>query len=444
MTDIKCHITTFNCGRELVHIDYFASSLYSTLHSRPGRLPPDLIVLALQEIAPIGFAFLGGSLLAPYFLNIGKAVTKATLWAFGQDAGYGHILTRHAGLTGFMVFARKEIKDRIEWMEEAATGVGLWEMGNKGAVGVRLALGHGDNETLLTFVAAHLAPMEDAWEKRNEDWKRICETLVFDPVHTPTKRSSTERGDSSEHQALLSSNDTTTSQHSLFDPPSHVFFAGDLNYRTSDTAPDPKGHQNWPQPDDPAACKTLLARDQLTRELHSHSTLHNLTEASIDFPPTYKYSADAQRVADETARSHAASKDDPLPGLIKFEDLQESAWLWAKHRFPSWCDRVLFLASAKAQTTVFEYTSLPVQPSSDHRPVVLSCSVPKGPVRGAVEAPFDVVKHWRQRRAAARKLELMVGAGAYLGLTGQGQVLLAGTVVGVVGGYVALQYLLGG
>ena len=67
MSDLNCYITTFNCGRELVDVDYFANNLFNGAKT---DLPPDFIVLCLQEIAPIGYSFLGGSLLAPYFARI--------------------------------------------------------------------------------------------------------------------------------------------------------------------------------------------------------------------------------------------------------------------------------------------------------------------------------------------------------------------------------------
>ena len=181
-------------------------------------------------------------------------------------------------------------------------------MGNKGAVGVRLGLtgDDGEEDVPVTFVAAHLAPFEDKWEKRNEDWKNICEGLVFerDEMAEATARGGKSR-DGVEAEPLLSSSgedDATTgktiSQHSLFSPVSHVFFAGDLNYRTSDASPKLDDHKIWPQSADNASEYTdLLRHDQLTRELRSKKTLHSLAEAEITFPPTYKLSKFAQSQA---------------------------------------------------------------------------------------------------------------------------------------------------
>jgi hypothetical protein len=417
-------------------MDYFASSLYTTL--KPTSLPPDLIVLALQEISPIGFSFLGGSFLTPYFSAISEAVLFATTWAFSDDVIYEHVLTRNAGMTGIMVFARKEIKGKIRGMEEAGTGVGFWEMGNKGAVGVRMGL----DETAVTFVAAHLAPAEDACERRNEDWKKICENLVFEGVDAKSSGKTQRTGES---QPLLAENRTSEGgqQSGLFGKPSYIFVAGDLNYRTSDTPPDPKDHENWPQPmaseSDPAHFTQLLSKDQLTRELNNGRTLHHLAEANITFPPTYKYSSRAQQLAKDNARQYQSSSKGPGP-TVNLEDRQEQVWLWAKHRVPSWCDRILYLADEPAK--VHSYTALPVQPTSDHRPVALSFSVPMTMPSVVKDAPFDIVDGWKERRANARRLEILVGIGAYLSLTKQGQALLAGSVLGIVGAWFLLHSLL--
>ncbi|KAK4502140.1 hypothetical protein PRZ48_005563 [Zasmidium cellare] len=439
MADLNCHITTFNAGRTPIDVDYFASSLYINLKQSP--LPPDLIVLALQELAPIGYSFLGGSLLTPYFSRLAEAVYKAASWKLGKDADYEHVLTRNAGMTGIMVFARRALRERIQWIEESGTGVGLWDMGNKGAVGVRLGL----DTTPVTFVAAHLAPIEAGCERRNEDWRRICENLVFVPA------SNTADSSDSERQPLLSSSSPPQPSlpHDLFTPPSYIFFAGDLNYRTSDTQPDPASFTTWPQPmaspSDPTHWSKLLSSDQLTREMSSGKTLHHLSEARITFPPTYKYSSRAQKLAGEAAQAHRSKDIDDDTPSVDLTQIQEQVWLWAKHRIPSWCDRILYLNTAPP--SVHSYTALPIQPTSDHRPVVLSCSIPQRPLneRQVIQYPrYELDDGWKERRALARKLELAVGVGAYLGFTGQGQILLGGTVVGIVVGYLVLHYLISG
>lgn len=459
-TPINCFITTFNCGREFIDVDYFASSLHSAL--KPFEAPPDLIVLALQEIAPLGTSFLGGWLLKSYFDRFAAAVKLAARWSYTKEICYERVLARSVGLTGIVVFARKEIKGKIESVRAAGTGVGVMDMGNKGAVAVRLAM----DGKHLTFVSAHLAPGEEQCERRNADWRKICENLVFEVVEPrlwsetgargkeALQRASaeTDAGSSEEFSArepLLARLQRQTEadfqeahkdeDHALFTPiPSYVFFAGDLNYRTSDTAPKPNDSTNWPQPmaadDDPHHHKHLFEKDQLTRELREGRTLHNLAEAPVTFPPTYKYSTKAQELAAANARVPTTNAVEEGPKgrcnsvpTVDIDNVQEQVWLWAKHRMPSWCDRILYLSDLSPK--VYAYKALPVQPTSDHRPVMMSFGLYKVDLPRAKPQPFEVVEGWKARRTMARRLEIAVGIPSYLFLVGQGQAVLFSTVV---------------
>ena len=452
--ELNVYVTTFNCGRSLIDVDYFAAHLFpQTLD-----LPPDLLVLCLEETAPIAYSFLGGSLLAPYFARFQSAVQVAIGHRFGgQDGGYGSVVVRNVGMTALIVLAKEGVEERIRWVETAGVGVGVWEMGNKGAVAARIALNsegdssvrEGEQEVVATFVAAHLTPMENACARRNEDWKSICEGLVFERTQRGETRAQNVKNGGEETEPLLASSSTERNeqqqQHTLFTPLTHLFFAGDLNYRTSDTSPDPTDYKTWPQPHDSAAYTRLLTKDQLTRERKANRTLHHLSEAEIEFPPTYKYSSLAQKKAAARAAAAIASKASS-PDQEMDED--ESDGLWAKHRIPSWCDRILYLTAAPP--TVHTYKALPVQPTSDHRPVTLSFSVPlksldtQALVADDVRPPFATRKDWREARAVARRWEVVVGVAAYLALTLEGEMLLGGTVVGLIGGYLALKALLGG
>lgn len=443
MANITCHVVTYNCGREAVNVDYFASSLFSSFQST--SLPPDLIVLSLQELAPLGFSFLGGSLLDKYFNNLKDAVARATAWRFEAAAGWKDVFISNLGMTAIMVFARKNVIEQIRWIQAAGTGVGVNEMGNKGAVGIRIGLGK--EETVLTFVAAHLAPAEDAWVRRNADWRAICENLVFETQQRVEGQGKSVAAPSEEAEPLLepssAKNDPPSS--GLFGTPSYIFFAGDLNYRTSDSEPPVGASNTWPQPK--SDFSQFLASDQLSRERRANRTLHHLKEAPITFPPTYKYSSKAQKLVAQYIQgsrsqdpgSDTTVSDDELSSLAS--RYSEDTYIWAKHRTPSWCDRVLYLANAPIE--VHSYTSLPIQPTSDHKPVALSFSVPDRPLREnefVVNAPYELRPDWKQKRAAARRSELVVGFGAYLGFTGQGQTLLVGSVLFLVVGGLLLGY----
>ncbi|KAL9050629.1 MAG: hypothetical protein Q9206_005012, partial [Seirophora lacunosa] len=172
-------IVTFNCGRTPVRPELLARHLADAF---PDSQSPDIIVLSLQEIAPIAYSFLGGSYLLPYLGGFRHAIDLAGK-SFGE-ARYTTIVTRNVGMTACMVFVHEEQQDKIQRVETGAVGVGVQEMGNKGAVGVRLGYSVPEGITELTFVAAHLAPMEDGLARRNEDWMNIVRGLVFPTVHS--------------------------------------------------------------------------------------------------------------------------------------------------------------------------------------------------------------------------------------------------------------------
>ncbi|KAI4197842.1 MAG: hypothetical protein LQ346_002890 [Caloplaca aetnensis] len=425
-------VVTFNCGRKPIRPETFAR------HLSNATTGPDIIVLSLQEIAPIAYSFLGGSYLAPYLSQFHHAVHQAGK-AFGE-AKYVNVVTRNAGLTACMVFVNEEHKSKIRWVQAAGVGVGLQGMGNKGAVGVRLGYAATEDTLELAFVAAHLAPMEDALERRNEDWMNIVRGLVFTPVDKKGSSSTTTlQGATEDSEPLLSNAPGSASDHprGIYTPTSHLILAGDLNYRTSPTTPQPSDHLAFPKPitssTDPQHYSHLLRNDQLARELAAGRTCQGLREAPIHFPPTYKYSSKAQ--------THAETDD------------MTAEWVWAKHRWPSWCDRILFLDLPRwmkeetpgAEIKVVWYTALPLMPTSDHRPVALSLRVPlqaipapedsEGGQDVRLRPPFGTDPRWRERRAAARRKEVVVGLLAYLFWTWEGNGVLLALILGILGGW---------
>lgn len=452
---INLYIFTFNCARILIDTDFVAEHFFHALpqsardgdNERPRYDAPEIIVLSLQEIAPLSYAFLGGSFLTAYFDAFRRALDHAVSKQWGSEVDYIEVTRENSGMTAMMVFVRSDVADQISWTETAQVGVGFLEMGNKGAVGTRLGytVEGGQNETVdLTFVAAHLAPMEEEYERRNEDWKSIVERLVFAKKKATRRRNRESGGDREESIALLSddSSDESASHSGIFAARSHLFFAGDLNYRTSDTTPLKDDHRRFPQPtadvDSPRHFSHLLKNDQLTRELQKHKTLHGLSEEPVTFPPTYKYSALACLEA-------------------RLGNQQE--WKWAKYRWPSWCDRILYLdlpswMKERGRIQPHIYKALPLFPTSDHRAVALSVSVPLEPIPGPSDIsqsddvrllpPFQLDPDWESRRAAARTKELIVGFFAYLSTTWEGLGLLLATGIGAVGGWLVLSSILEG
>ncbi|KAL8804257.1 MAG: hypothetical protein Q9200_005906 [Gallowayella weberi] len=432
-------VITFNCARQLLEPEIFARRLANAL---PESQHPDLVLLSLQEIAPIAYSFLGGSYLVPYFQQFHHAVHLAGNALGG--AKYVNVITRNVGLTACMAFVLEEHQENIQWIKAGGVGLGVQEMSNKGAVGFRLGYTISNGDVLdLTFVAAHFAPMEEALQRRNEDWANIVRRLVFTPT-TTTKDTTRQRPAIEEAESLLSSHSNHTNQEpqGLYTPTSHLLLAGDLNYRTSNTRPHSTDHLTFPKPDHQTP-PPLLQTDQLTRELTANRTCHGLSESPITFPPTYKYSQKAQARARQ-------------------EDDETTTWDWAKHRWPSWCDRILYLDLPQwmrdevpgVEIQVIKYTALPLLPTSDHRPVIAVMKIPLTAIpapSGARQAdlddvrthpPFELDPPWRERRRVARRKEVVVGVGAYLSLTWEGRGIVVALIVGALLGWFFIQGVL--
>ncbi|KAH8702432.1 Endonuclease/exonuclease/phosphatase [Talaromyces proteolyticus] len=421
MEDLHFYILTFNCARNLIHRERFAAHLFDVLP--PSKAAPEVLVLNLQEIAPIAYGFLGGSFIDPYVDAFNDAVNAACKIRWPrEEVKYVNHVTNNCGLTVLLVFVRSDVADRISWTDTAEVGVGVQEMGNKGAVGARLGYSYSSDETVdFTFVAAHIAPMEDAYHRRNQDWRSIVERLVF----TKGSPGRGEIDDRDEDTARLLQEERNSGQSSMYTPRSHLFFAGDLNYRTSDVPPAIKDYARFPQPDaapeDAAHYSRLLTNDQLTRERRAKRTLYGLSEAAINFPPTYKYSYQAQ--------------------LAALEDKEPTVWQWSKHRWPS-C------------VQVHGYNALPLFPTSDHRAVALAVTVPLKPIPRPppssfdddvrVNPPFSIDPNWKSRRVSARVKEAVVGGLAYLVLTREGNGFLLAAAIGMFGGWFVLQSLVMG
>lgn len=452
MDNLTLYILTFNCARNPVDIDLFASHFF---HALPHTVPsaPHLIALSLQELAPIAYAFLGGSYLTPYFTSFRQVVARAAASRW-EDVQYATVVEDHVGMTGLMVFARSDVVGRIASVQTAGVGLGLQQMGNKGAVGARLGWmleSESESETVLvplTFVSAHLAPAEDAFERRNEDWRAIVERLVFSTTTTTTSQEEDEEEEEEERAALLGSSRATweSDGEGVFTG-GYLFLAGDLNYRTSNTLPQPADIARFPgleaDESDPLHYSRLLREDQLTREREKRRCFHGLSEAPIGFPPSYKYELGARDPRD---------------------------WKFVHSRWPSWCDRILYLESSTATVTPYRYDALPLFPTSDHRAVALAAAVvlrsiqagpsdsesapatdmqqqqpqpqPQPQPAPAPAAPFPIDRDWKRKRDEARRKELVVGGLAYLGLTWEGRRYLVGMVIGGLGAWFILRSML--
>ncbi|EHA24622.1 hypothetical protein ASPNIDRAFT_129399, partial [Aspergillus niger ATCC 1015] len=139
-------------------------------------------------------------------------------------------------------------------------------MGNKGAVGARIAYrgaASAGDPLDLTFAAAHLAPMEYAVEQRNEDWRSLVERLVFS--YSPAAgREIPDTANAEENAPLL--RQSQEGHRGIYTPTSYLFLAGDLNYRTSNAASDPMADNarpdwKWTRTRWPSWCDRVLYLD---------------------------------------------------------------------------------------------------------------------------------------------------------------------------------------
>ncbi|KXX78493.1 hypothetical protein MMYC01_204914 [Madurella mycetomatis] len=524
-------ILTFNCAKTLINVPVFASHLHASLLQNATDLP-DLVVFSLQEVAPISYAFIGSYFLGPYFARFGDALNLASERVLattdsGSDDGhvfsapqttsnpsYTLVRAKNVGMTAILLYARDPTS--VGNVEEAECGFGAADMGNKGAVGLRVtwsgagggARGQTDDDydaaaaavtatrsTELTFVATHLAAMEWNLKKRNSNWRSIVSSLTFanprsilpgvfpdDTSAVPTRDRSgagdtaprLPTGDSSTSASEQSSDDddvngedahpllpplhdeaykSTLQSISIFKPTSHLFLAGDLNYRISSSTPPPLSTFPSFDPASPDYFPGFLARDQLTRERLANRTCHGLSESPIAFGPTYKF--------DILPSADGADNADAVRAGSKVNGLPEVPWRFARHRWPGWCDRVLWLDVAPwvrgkkregIETTL--YDALPVVATSDHKAVVWRGKVPvlgADEMRVPDEAGADVDDAWRadprvelpvpvdvhawERRVKARQKEVLVGWSAFLWSTREGALVLATALALGIGGW---------
>ncbi|KAG6023694.1 hypothetical protein E4U19_004193 [Claviceps sp. Clav32 group G5] len=500
-------VLTFNCAKALIHAGVFANHAHTAFANHATGLP-DVVVLSLQEVAPLSQSFIGEYFLDPYYSRFDEAVNlaaqrfqhgprkgaegaaKAASEPIGSgtpglDADtdsnsdsesdserrrgqqdetekvYTLIKAHNVGYTAILLFAKDP--QRIRNLQHAAVGFGTAEMGSKGAVGLRAlydVTGDGAQSTELTFVAAHLAAMEHNLPQRNANWAAIMSGLTFEnPEVTHEEQRTTETptladldddmdendGESQEQHGLL--HDTHRREQSqvqqrlhdisVFKPSSHLFVAGDLNYRISTSSPPPNATFPSEDPSSEHYYPTFLPQDQLTHERRAGRTMHGLSEASVQFPPTYKY--------DVLPKENPDADD---------EHEDQVPWEFASHRWPSWTDRVLYLeippwvhanSSSDSDTDpsppridVLAYDALPLMRSSDHRAVYFRALVPlippedmRPPPEGShgtdprAKLPVEIDREAWSRRGVARRKELVTGWCALLWSTKEGAWVMA-------------------
>ena len=238
----------------------------------------------------------------------------------------------------------------------------------------------------ITFVAAHLAAHEVYFDRRNADFQSLVQNLVF------------------------------PDQTGIFKRNTPLFFLGDLNYRLSVLHPSRSATKLSISPDQTAIDELslieilkeaiidfletgkfhkLVPHDQLPL---SPLALH-LSEAPINFSPTYKY----------------ISHDPPT---------------YANNRTPSWTDRILY--SPETLRTK-DYKSTTCATFSDHQAVSLTVVLREDDFEAEEGMmPWPINPNWRSRREFADKLAYVAGMMEFIGESKVGWTVLLGVGIGVL------------
>lgn len=302
-------LLTFNCAKRFHPGEEVASFLEDAgvFHSFGSESNgPELIVIGLQEIAPI----MDGCFkdVDNYVSSIIEGIDTALERSFGSRNNYTKLPPVISGAIALAVYVRNTETVTVTKSSAASIGCGYFRSTLKGGVGLRITL----NDTReFTFVTAHLTANEGYATARNQDYINIATELDF--------------GDG----------------YGIYKPQSHLFFLGDLNYRSlkDPFARDPNVNE---------ASHELLSNyqsiDELTINKEKGFTLFGMDEARIDFKPTYKF-----RV--------------------------RSLDTYNRERIASWCDRILYL-HYPSSVKIHKYDAIFGSKNSDHKPVYLAVSVP--------------------------------------------------------------------
>ncbi|XP_050464975.1 inositol polyphosphate 5-phosphatase E isoform X2 [Cataglyphis hispanica] len=272
----------------------------------------------------------------PDLLAIGtqESCSERNEWeaALQETLGPSHVLltSSYLGTLHLALFLRRDLIWFCSIPEEDSfstrTGTAFR---TKGAVAIALMI----FGTSFLFVTAHLTAHQDKVKERVNDIKRIVRNLDL-PKELPTRHKS---------------KDVTQN----FDC---VFWCGDLNFRLAQ--PREEVIQWITNTCFPQESPINLRKDQLRTILNEGAVLRGFEEASITFPPTYKYD----------------------PGTQNFDSS-------SKQRTPAYTDRILFKGKGHTRGYIrrvshesasshkdgaiecLVYDSVPSICTSDHKPV---------------------------------------------------------------------------
>ncbi|XP_016383364.1 72 kDa inositol polyphosphate 5-phosphatase-like [Sinocyclocheilus rhinocerous] len=220
------------------------------------------------------------------------------------------------GVLYLTVFVRRDLIWFCSEVEHATVTTRIIShIKTKGAVGIGFTF----FGTSFLFITSHFTSGDSKVYERILDYNKIIEALAL-PRNLP---------DTNPYRSTTS--DVTT----RFD---EVFWFGDFNFRLNKARGEVEAILNQVMGAD---MSPLLQHDQLLKEMKEGSIFKGFQEASIHFPPTYKFDIGCD-VYDTTT----------------------------KQRTPSYTDRILYRNRQADDIKVVKYMSCLSIKTSDHRPVI--------------------------------------------------------------------------
>ncbi|KAI6099831.1 hypothetical protein F5141DRAFT_1143826 [Pisolithus sp. B1] len=248
------------------------------------------------------------------------------------------------------VYVHRDLRHLVQGTSKSAVTAGLigGRVGNKGGVGISLKI---DGSTFL-FLNAHLAAHEGKVQHRLANLSKIKSEIAVDD--------------------FLSSGDPRAMAEDVTDRFDFTFLFGDLNFRLDIT----RLHADWLISRQEYA--QALAFDQLKRQMNGPAFL-GFHEASIDFPPTFKYDvvgrlktkrlrskrtlADREADSHETEKENMDEEENMEDGDYEARSLASSAWTLHSKGVTSTSD-------PDEEDYVAAFTSGPIMNNSCQTPLV--------------------------------------------------------------------------
>ncbi|KAL1921725.1 uncharacterized protein VTP21DRAFT_10367 [Calcarisporiella thermophila] len=414
---LRVVVGTFNLNHQPIDSD-LSTWLLDEFDRTPA--PPDFVAIGFQELAPLAFSYDNDDRIQA-LLTQTAAPLKAKF-----PAHYFELIAavNHMGRLLLVYALQKDGRSVSVFI--ATMGCGYVYLGNKGAMGVSVRLeDRDDGPCTLCFVNCHLAAHMHNLQRRNQDFRSVCERLVFtadedilerEESHTTKvaqaypmrrRRGARRRGGGGggggrrmpgvEEVPLLGDEEEeeeegegegevgdgseggqsggVREEREGGDRSTLGEYGAGLNglggRATGSRGSRGKREWNLYDHDFTFLLGDLNYRIQLDHPRHGPLTLSGLLQAIPD--RLHSLHAYDQLTAERAAgRTLHGFQEGPLDFPPTYKYFRESILYNHRRRVPSWCDRVLWRSRAGARVELGHYRSYPEYMNSDHRPVSAS------------------------------------------------------------------------